>query len=225
MPWDGARDALDFGPKSLQPAYPPGIELLLAELVGPGEDCLTLNVWTPGPGAGQQPAVVWIPGGMYEYHGTGASPWYDGSRFARDGVVCVTVNYRVVADGFLYLGDGEANRGLLDQVAALEWVRDNIAAFGGDPDNVTVFGESAGAMSVATLLGMPRAQGLFRRAVAQSGAASNVSSPETGLKVARELAARLGVEPGPAPVPRRHHARRLGGLRRPRRPRLAPVRC
>ena len=90
---------------------------------------------------------------MFEYHGTGASPWYDGSRFARDGIVCVTINYRVGAEGFLYLGDGNANLGLLDQVAALEWVRENIAAFGGDPGNVTIFGESAGAMSVGTLLG------------------------------------------------------------------------
>ena len=115
--------------------------------------------------------MVWIPGGMFEV-GTGAS--YDGSRFARDGVVCVTINYRVGAEGFLYLADGDANLGLLDQIAALEWVRENIAAFGGDPANVTIFGESAGAMSVGTLLAVPRAEGLFRRAIAQSGAADRV---------------------------------------------------
>ena len=194
--WEGVRPALDYGPKSPQPAYPPEVALLLAELRGAGEDCLTLNVWTPepAPGAGR-PVMVWIPGGMYEYHGTGASPWYDGSRFARDGVVCVTINYRVGADGFLYLGDGIANLGLLDQLAALEWVQENIAAFGGDPTNVTLFGESAGAMSVATLLGMPRSEGLFRRAIAQSGAAHTVASAETGLGVARHLARKLGVEP------------------------------
>ena len=122
----------------------------------PGEDCLNLNVWTPDPAARGLPVMVWIPGGMFEV-GTGAT--YDGSRFARDGVVCVTINYRVGPEGFLHLADGDANLGLLDQVAALEWVRDNIAAFGGDPANVTIFGESAGAMSVGTLLAVPAGRG------------------------------------------------------------------
>src|SRR5215467_8180592 len=102
--------------------------------------------------------MLWIPGGMFEFHATGATAFYDGSRFARDGVVCVTINYRVGAEGFLYLADGVANLGLLDQIAALEWVQENIAVFGGDPASVTVAGESAGAMSVTTLLSMPRAQ-------------------------------------------------------------------
>jgi carboxylesterase 2/para-nitrobenzyl esterase len=131
---------------------------------------------------------------MFEYHGTGASPWYDGSRFARDSIVCVTINYRVGAEGFLYLGDGIANLGLLDQVAALEWVQENIAAFGGDPGNVTIFGESAGALSVSTLLSMPCAEGLFRRAIAQSGAAHNVISAATARRVGQHLAERLGVD-------------------------------
>jgi para-nitrobenzyl esterase len=135
--------------------------------------------------------MVWIPGGMFEV-GSGAS--YNGSRFARDGIVCVTINYRVGAEGFLYLGDGNANRGLLDQVAALEWVRENIAAFGGDPGNVTIFGQSAGAMSVGTLLCMPHAEGLFRRAIAQSGAAHHVISAATARRVGRHLAEKLGVE-------------------------------
>jgi carboxylesterase type B len=135
--------------------------------------------------------MVWIPGGMFEA-GSGAS--YDGSRFARDGIVCVTINYRVGAEGFLYLGDGDANLGLLDQVTALEWVRENIAAFGGDPGNVTIFGESAGAMSVGTLLSMPRAEGLFRRAIAQSGGAHQVIPAETAQKVGGRLADKLGVE-------------------------------
>jgi carboxylesterase 2/para-nitrobenzyl esterase len=192
-PWDGVRDALAFGPKSPQVSYPPGIAEGLAELVGAGEDCLTLNIWTPDPGPARRPVMVWIPGGMFEFHGTGASAFYDGGRFARDGVVCVTSNYRVGAEGFLYLGDGVANLGLLDQIAALEWVRDNIAAFGGDPGKVTVFGESAGAMSVATLLSMPRAEGLFKRAIVQSGTAHNVNSPETAARIGRRLAEKMGV--------------------------------
>jgi carboxylesterase type B len=194
-PWTGVRDALAYGPKFPQPPYPPPIDVLLPELAGSGEDCLTLNVWSADPGPARRPVMVWIPGGMFEYHGTGASPWYDGSRFARDGVVCVTINYRVAADGFLDLGGGNANRGILDQIAALEWVQENIAAFGGDPDNVTVFGESAGALSVGTLLAMPRATGLFHRAIAQSGAAHHAISTDTARRVAGLFAAALGVEP------------------------------
>lgn len=192
-PWKGIRDALAYGPKSPQPQYPPEVALFLQESVVSGEDCLNLNVWSPGRGAAGRPVMVWIPGGMFGYHATGASPWYDGSRFARDGVVCVTINYRVGADGFLYLGEGAANLGLLDQVAALEWVQENIAAFGGDPGNVTIFGESAGAISVGMLLAMPRARGLFRRAIAQSGAAHHVISVEAARRVGERLAERLGV--------------------------------
>lgn len=162
-PWSGVRDALSYGPKPPQPPYPPQVALLIPpELTSPGEDCLTLNIWSPDLGSAGRPVMVWIAGGLFEYHGTGASPWYDGSRFARDGVVSVTINYRVGAEGFLYLGEGNANRGLLDQIAALQWVQENIAAFGGDPGNVTIFGESAGAMSVGTLLAIPRAEGLLK---------------------------------------------------------------
>jgi carboxylesterase 2/para-nitrobenzyl esterase len=193
--WDGVHDALMFGPKPPQAPYPPGIAESLAELVGMGEDCLTLNIWTPDVGSAGCPVMVWIPGGMFEFHATGATAYYDGSRFARDGVVCVTISYRVGAEGFLYLGDGAANMGLLDQIAALEWVRDNIAAFGGDPLKVTIFGESAGGMSVATLLAIPRAKGLFHRAIVQSGNTPNVTSTATAARIGRRLAEILGVEP------------------------------
>jgi para-nitrobenzyl esterase len=193
--WDGVRDALAFRPKPPQAAYPPGIAEALAELVGPGEDCLTLNIWTAKLETARRPVMVWIPGGMFEFHATGATAFYDGSRFARDGVVCVTISYRVGAEGFLYLADGIANLGLLDQIAALEWVRDNIAAFGGDPGNVTIFGESAGAMSVATLLAMPGAKRLFHRAIVQSGNTPNVTTAATAERIGRRLAEKLGVPP------------------------------
>jgi carboxylesterase type B len=134
--------------------------------------------------------MVWIQGGAFEVGSTAA---YDGRNFARDGVVCVVINWRVGADGFLYLGDGHANVGLLDQVAALEWVRDNIADFGGDPGHVTVFGESAGAMSIGILMSMPRAEGLFRRAILQSGAAHHVIPEPAAERIGRSLAVKLGV--------------------------------
>ena len=193
-PWSGVRDAITYGPKSPQVPYPQEIDVFIPELTVPGEDCLNLNIWSADLGSSSQPVMVWIPGGMFEFHATGASPWYDGSRFARDGIVCVTINYRVGAEGFLYLDGGNVNRGLLDQVAALEWVRENIAAFGGDPDNVTIFGESAGALSIGTLLSMPRAEGLFHRAIAQSGAAHHVSSAASAKRVALHLAEKLGVD-------------------------------
>ena len=191
QPWDGVRDATRFGAAPPQVA-PPESAGSGWDAAATGEDCLNLNVWTPDPGAAGLPVMVWIQGGMFEIGSTKA---YDGSRFARDGVVCVVINWRVGADGFLYLGDEYANLGLLDQVAALEWVQENIAAFGGDPGNVTIFGESAGAMSIGALLSMPRAEGLFRRAIAQSGAAHQVSSAETAHGIGRRLAEKLGVPP------------------------------
>ena len=189
--WSGVRDALTDGAKPPQLPYPPPWDVLIPERGPLGEDCLNLNIWTPDRAPAGLPVMVWIPGGMFEA-GSGAS--YDGSHFARDGIVCVTINYRVGAEGFLYLRDGDANLGLRDQLAALEWVQDNIAAFGGDPCKVTVFGQSAGAMSVGTLLSMPRAEGLFRRAIAQSGGAHQVMSAEAADRVAARLAEKLGVE-------------------------------
>ena len=192
--WDGVRDALEYGRVAPQPPYAPPFDRLLGDQGLPGEDCLNLNVWTPDPSSGGLPVMVWIHGGAF-MRGSGALPTYDGSRFARHGVACVTINYRLGADGFLYLGDGIANRGLLDQIAALEWVQENIEVFGGDPAKVTIFGESAGAFSVATLLSMPRAKGLFQRAIAQSGAAQHTSSVATAQMVGRNLADKLGVAP------------------------------
>ncbi len=201
-PWDGVRDATAYGPTAPKGDYPPQYQPLLPEQVIPGEDCLNLNVWTPssalqGEGAGR-PVLVWIHGGSF-MNGSGSVLEYDGAAFARDGVVCVTINYRLAAEGFLFteadVAAGTANLGLQDQVAALRWVQENIAAFGGDPGRVTVAGESAGAMSVTTLLAMPSAAGLFAQAITQSGAAAHTLTPEVGLTVARTLAAALGVEP------------------------------
>jgi len=193
--WDGVRDATRLGPEPPQIAPPESVAS--AWVTTSGEDCLVLNVWTPDSGAAGLPVMVWISGGAFEIQ---ASADYDGCRFARDGVVCVVINWRVGADGFLFLDDGLANLGLLDQLAALEWVQENIAAFGGDPTNVTIFGESAGAMSIGTLLAVPRARGLFRRAIAQSGAAHHVLPAGTARQIGRALAGELGVPPTRAAI-------------------------
>ena len=191
-PWDGVRDATAYGPTVPKPPYPAPYDSLLPEPVIAGDDCLNLNVWTPDPGRAGLPVMVWIHGGAFA-NGSGAVAQYAGDRFARDGVVCVTINYRLGCDGFLLLEDATPNRGLLDQIAALEWVQENITGFGGDPGNVTIFGESAGAMSVATLLAMPKAEGLFHRAIPQSGAGHHVLSADTARVVSAELARCLGV--------------------------------
>lgn len=170
-PWDGVRDAFSFGP-------PPPQSLVFGPPSNPatGDDWLTVNVWSPDL-ASRLPVMVWIYGGAYAI-GHSGDPSYDGTRLAHEGdVVVVTFNHRLGVDGFGQLEGAPANRGLLDQVAALEWVRANIAAFGGDPDRVTVFGESAGAGSIAALLAMPRAAGLFRRAITQSAPGTFFSPP------------------------------------------------
>jgi carboxylesterase type B len=192
-PWTGVRDALEYGPKVPQVPFPSPWDVLLADRAPQGEDCLNLNVWTRDLESPSQPVMVFIPGGMFE-SGTAAMDSYDGTAFAHDGVVLVSINYRVGAEGFLALDDGGATRGLLDQVAALEWVQENIASFGGDPANVTVYGQSAGAMSIGTLLAMPRAAGLFRRAIVQSGGSHQVASRASAQHIERRLAEILGIE-------------------------------
>jgi para-nitrobenzyl esterase len=161
--WEGVREATAFGPQAPQAAFP-GTPPPPADETS---DWLTLNVWTPDPGAKTLPVMVWIHGGAYLF-GSAAQPGYDGSRFASAGTVFVSCNYRLGTEGFAEIGGAPANRGLLDLVAALRWVRENIGRFGGDPANVTVFGESAGAGAISALLAMPSADGLFRRAIAQS---------------------------------------------------------
>lgn len=192
--WEGVRDALEHGPTAPAPGYPAPVDTILPAVHIPGEEILNVNVWAPEGNRSGLPVLVWIHGGAF-INGSNSIPSYDGTAFARDGVVLVGVNYRLGVEGFLHLPDAVPNRGLLDQVAALEWVRDNIAAFGGDPGSVTVFGESAGAMSVGALLAMPAARGLFRRAILQSGAGQHALSAATAGRVAGYAADVLGVEP------------------------------
>ena len=177
--WQGVRSATAFGPSCWQAVSPQGFGPWSREYVVQGdisEDCLTLNVWTPADTRKPRPVLVWIHGGGFN-SGSGALPIYHGRELARRGIVVVTLNYRVNVFGFLAhpeltreaAGAPPTNFGLQDMIAALRWVRENIAAFGGDPRAVTVAGQSAGAMAVHDLLASPMARGLFHRAIAQSG--------------------------------------------------------
>jgi para-nitrobenzyl esterase len=198
--WDGVLDATHAGPWA--PQLPSPLEKMLGAPPPKWDEagCLTLNVTTPATDGARRPVMFWIHGGAF-VNGAGSTPIYDGTKFAEHGdVVVVTVNYRLGAFGFLHLDDvlgadfaGSGNLGILDQVAALEWVRDNVAAFGGNPDDVTIFGESAGGMSVGTLLGMPKAQGLFHRAIVQSGSASFAARAAQSTAVARDVLELAGV--------------------------------
>jgi para-nitrobenzyl esterase len=193
-PWDGVRDALAFGATAQR--GDPGVTLIPEPSVE-GESTLNVNVFTrsPAPAAPGEglPVLVWIHGGGY-VAGSPASPWYDGRNFTRDGVVTVTISYRLGFDGFGWVEGAPQNRGVLDWLLALEWVQRNVAAFGGDPGRVTIAGQSAGGGAVLTLLGMERAQHLFHRVYAISGATADVSEARA-RRLAGEIARAAGVPP------------------------------
>ncbi|MDF2506955.1 MAG: carboxylesterase [Microbacterium sp.] len=193
-PWEGVRDALEFAATAQR--GDPGVTLIPEPSVE-GESTLNVNVFTPNPTRAEQgtglPVLVWIHGGGY-FAGSPASPWYDGRNFNRDGVVTVSISYRLGFDGFGWIEDAPSNRGVRDWVLALEWVQQNIAAFGGDPSRVTIAGQSAGGGAVLTLLGMEKAQHLFHGVYAISGALGDVA-PARAEAFGRGLAAAAGVEP------------------------------
>ncbi len=215
-PWNGVRDALRYGHSA--PQTIPGAPSIFAPMdflasandppgIAEGEDCLVLKVWTPGvKDSRKRPVMVWCHGGAFT-SGSGSAPLYDGGNLARRGdVVVVTLNHRLGALGYTYLrhagGDtfaASGNVGMLDIVAALEWVRDNIAEFGGDPGRVLIFGESGGGQKVSTLLAMPPAKGLFHRAVIESGPGVRMNSLEHAVKVADMFLGELGVKPDRIP--------------------------
>ncbi|MFW9823575.1 MAG: carboxylesterase/lipase family protein [Candidatus Thorarchaeota archaeon] len=207
-PWNGVLDATKFSPVSIQP--PSNLEF--REPMPQSEaECLTLNVWTPKLDNGKKPVMFWIHGGGFI---TGSAVIYDGARLVlRGDVVVVSINYRLGYLGFFYMPDmpdTSANVGLLDIVAALKWVKENISKFGGDPNNVTIFGESAGGMAVCCLLAMPSAKGLFNRAIAQSGAANKFSyNPVAAVKVYEELIEKLVIKKGDIEALRKVPAEKL----------------
>jgi len=200
-PWKGIRQAQTFGtiaPQSGSLVLAPEYEIEEPQ----SEDCLYLNVWSPGTDDSRRPVLVWIHGGAFN-RGSGSSPMYPGTTLARRGnAVVVTFNYRLGPLGFLHLKKvtggripATGNEGLLDQIAALRWVQDNIASFGGDPDNVTIFGESAGGMSIGCLLAMPQARGLFHKAILQSGS-NTVKSLDKAIRLTEQYLGLLGVGAG-----------------------------
>jgi para-nitrobenzyl esterase len=210
-PWAGVRDALEYGHSAPQtipgaPGILAGTDFLASGSnpagIGEGEDCLVLNVWTPSvKGNHKRPLMVWCHGGAFT-SGSGSAPLVDGSNLARRGdVVVITINHRLGLLGYTYLGHASdafkasGNVGMLDIVAALAWVRDNIANFGGDPGRVLVFGESGGGQKVSTLLAMPPAKGLFHRAVIESGPGVKMNSLDYATKVGDMVLAELGIKP------------------------------
>lgn len=189
-PWNDVLIAGNFGPSSFQgPGRDRG---LFGKLTDQNEDnCLSLNIWTPETDDKNRPVMVWIHGGGFIYSGS-SKPIYDGTILSdRGNIVVVTFNYRLGIFGFLYMPNITANVGLLDQVAALKWVKQNIADFGGNPENITIFGESAGAVSVITLMGMPLTKGMFQHAIAQS---LYLFETEPPIKTTTNIMNRLGLE-------------------------------
>lgn len=211
-PWAGIREATSFGPPTPQgrpsnaPPLPPRDPQLPPPLINnnpsgaQSEDCLVLNVWTPSTDNAKRPVMVWLHGGGFS-SGSGSSTWYDGVRLAqKQDVVLVTINHRLNVFGYLYLGDlggGEfrdaASVGMLDCVLALQWVKDNIANFGGDPKRVLIFGESGGGRKTSSMMAMPPAQGLFHRCVVQSGSQLRLDTPEVGMERTEKLLKALNV--------------------------------
>jgi para-nitrobenzyl esterase len=199
-PWGGVYHAQSFGKAAPQNNLGPPVAQDFKMNDPQSEDCLYLNIWSPGLDDSRRPVLVWIHGGAF-IMGSGSQEIYDGSTLAQRGnVVIVTINYRLGTLGFLCLNEitggripATGNEGLLDQIAALAWVRDNIAVFGGDPDNVTLFGESAGAMSIGCLLAMPKARGLFHKAILQSGASSTAISSDEATLVVEQILDILGL--------------------------------
>src|SRR5262249_21849310 len=203
--WPGVRDAFEYGPTAMQDPEAFGLssELLallpVREAIPMDENCLVLNVWTPAVNdGGKRPVMFWCHGGAF-IAGSGSSAWYDGTNLCRKGdVVVVTINHRLRALGYLHLenprqqftSSGQAR--MLDIVAALEWVRDNIARFGGDPGNVTIFGESGGGAKVSVLMAMPAARGLFHKAIIQSGPAVEMMSRADATATAKQVLGELG---------------------------------
>jgi para-nitrobenzyl esterase len=196
--WEGVRDALEFGPTCPQAATS-----LEQSLVPAGDDCLVLNVWTPAADGAKRPVMVWLHGGGFR-GGSASRPFTDGANLAERGdVVVVSLNHRLNALGFLELEElcgpefaGSGVAGMLDIVLALEWVRDNIEGFGGDPSNVTIFGESGGGRKVSMLMGMPGARGLFHRGIIESGAHPRAVPRPLASLLARRLFEALGLEVG-----------------------------
>ncbi|MFF8806255.1 carboxylesterase/lipase family protein [Streptomyces omiyaensis] len=190
-PWTEPLDATAYGPTAQRRPF--AEVTTIPEPSVPGAGVLNLNVFTPDTAPAEAlPVLVWIHGGGY-VAGSAASPWYDGAAFNRDGVVLVSVGYRLGIEGFLHLEDAPDNRGVRDWIAALTWVRDNIAAFGGDPGKVTVAGQSAGGGAVLTLLATPSARGLFRGALAVSGAVLHPDGPAAARAAARLFTSRTGL--------------------------------
>src|ERR1039458_7920612 len=194
--WEGDRPAIDPAPTAPRPET--AFTLTPEPTIDGGDapDCLVLNVFTPDLGTAGLPVLVWIHGGGF-VTGTPSSTWYNGDRFARDGVVVVNVGYRLGSEGFLNIPGAPANRGVLDWVAALEWVQRNIASFGGDPAKVTVAGQSAGGAATMLLTTLPLARGLFRAAVAMSGSVFPAPSAEATLRLTDRIAPHLGNGPSP----------------------------
>ncbi|MBP8235530.1 MAG: carboxylesterase/lipase family protein [Rhizorhabdus sp.] len=196
-PWEGVRDAVDPGPNAPHRVKAfPGLDV--TPLIGSGwvqgDYYLSANIWTPEANGGGRPVMVWIHGGGFVIGSKDVSI-SDGAAFARAGLVCFAINYRMGIDGFLPIPGVPTNLGLRDMIAALQWVRANAAAFGGDPRNITVFGESAGAMAIADLIASPLAKGLFRRAIIQSGHAGMTREIPVMQRLVKKLAKLLRVTP------------------------------